>query len=390
VNRSVYLDLLREDAEDLYENAPCGYLSTDADGTILRMNQTFADLAGYRKEDLVGRRRFAELLTIGGRMYYETHLRPLLRMQGFVREIALDLTRADGGQVPIIVHAVERRAAADPSQLTIVRITAFDATDRRRYERELLRARQEAEEAARARSDLIGMISHDLRAPLSALVTATAILQRTELTAQQSRYVRVLHSSATQAMTLLTSTLSLSSLQAGRATVREQEFDPREIAQQAAAAATLAAAGKPEVRIEVSVSETVPARIISDPDKLTQVLTNLLGNAVKFTERGRVSLVVHPVAMTDTAVTLAWAVSDTGIGIAADRLPFIFDEFTQASEEIGNRYGGTGLGLAISRKLVRLLGSDLQVTSTPGEGSTFRFELTCQRPPDAGAPAIGS
>jgi signal transduction histidine kinase len=251
----------------------------------------------------------------------------------------------------------------------------FDATARRRYERELLAARQKAEEAAQGRNDLIGMVSHDLRAPLSALVTAAAMLEKTELTAQQARYVRVVQSSGMQAIALLNSILTLTSLEAGRGIVREREFDPRQTLDHIASGAKLAAAGKAEVHIETIVDEATPARVIGDPDKLSQVLMNLAGNAVKFTERGRVTLTLARYETSGDTVTLGFSVSDTGIGIPADRLPYIFEEFTQATPEIGNKYGGTGLGLSISRKLLRLLGSELEVTSTVGQGSTFSFAL---------------
>lgn len=374
-----YATLLHEDLEDLYEHAPCGYLSTDADGVILKTNQTFDELTGYHREHLLGQRRFIDLLTVGGRIFHETHLRPLLRMQGYVREIALDLTRADGTPLPILVNATERRPAGGPPGLVIVRLTIFDATDRRRYERELLAARRQAEDAAEGRNELLGMVSHDLRAPLSALVTAAAMLQRTPLSDAQERYVRVVQSSVTHALTLLNSILTLNALDAGRGEVRETSFSVRELLDHAAAAATVAAASKPELRIDIRVDDQTPDQVRSDGGKLLQVLMNLAGNAVKFTERGVVSLLASPVRQQRDAVTIRFIVSDTGIGIPADRLPFIFDAFTQATPEIAERYGGSGLGLAISRKLLRLLGSDLEVTSTEGAGTTFSFDVTCRR-----------
>jgi signal transduction histidine kinase len=187
----------------------------------------------------------------------------------------------------------------------------------------------------------------------------------------------VLQSSGSDAMTLLNSTLSLSALEAGRATVNSKEFAVRDLVEHALSPAKLAAAAKPDLRVELTVDDRTPPRVIGDPDRLLQVLMNLTGNAVKFTERGVVSLTAYPAHVADRVATLAFVVSDTGIGIPADRLPHIFDEFTQASPEIGRRYGGTGLGLAISRKLLRLLGSDLRVSSTVGEGTTFSFEVEC-------------
>jgi PAS domain S-box-containing protein len=138
--------LLEERAEDLFEDAPCGYLSTDLDGTILRVNRTFEDWTGFRREDLLGHRRFQDLLTAGGRIYHETHFAPLLRMQGSVREIAVDLVRADGGRLPALVNSVLRTDEA--GRPGVIRTTVFDATDRRRYEQELVRAREREHEIA--------------------------------------------------------------------------------------------------------------------------------------------------------------------------------------------------------------------------------------------------
>lgn len=137
---------LEDRAEDLFEDAPCGYLTTRPDGTIVRVNRTFETLTGYRREELLGSRRFQDLLTAGGRIYHETHVVPLLRMQGSVREIALDLVLADGTRLPALVNALLRR---DPGgQPSLIRTTVFDASDRRRYEQELLRLRHREQEIA--------------------------------------------------------------------------------------------------------------------------------------------------------------------------------------------------------------------------------------------------
>jgi sigma-B regulation protein RsbU (phosphoserine phosphatase) len=143
--------LLGDDPEQLYERAPCGYLSTTPDGVLVKTNATFLDLTGFRREDLVGRRTFAELLTAGGRIYHETHYAPMLRMQDGVREMAFEIVRADGQRLPVLVNAaLERDDRGDPR---VVRIAVFDATHRREYERELLRAKQRAEQSeSRARA----------------------------------------------------------------------------------------------------------------------------------------------------------------------------------------------------------------------------------------------
>ena len=138
--------LLEESAEDLFETAPCGYLTTALDGTILRVNRTFEELTGHRRDELLGRRRFQDLLSPGGRIYHETHYAPLLHMQGSVREIAVEVVRADGSRLPALVNSVLRHDRE--GQPGAIRTTVFDATERRRYERELVEARRREQEVA--------------------------------------------------------------------------------------------------------------------------------------------------------------------------------------------------------------------------------------------------
>ena len=139
-------ELLAESAEDLFENAPCGYVTTRMDGTIVKLNRTFEQWTGLRREAAIGTRRFQDMLTVGGRIYYETHCRPLLHMQGALREIAVDLVRADGSVLPALINSTVR--TDDDGRPLFVRTMVFDATDRRRYEQELLRARQRERETA--------------------------------------------------------------------------------------------------------------------------------------------------------------------------------------------------------------------------------------------------
>jgi PAS domain S-box-containing protein len=369
--------LLDESTDDLYEHAPCGYLSLLPDGVIGRVNTTFAEWTGFSKDELVGRRRFPELLTVGGRIYYETHFEPLLRMQGQAREIAFDLALRNDARLPVLVNARQRDY---PNVGAVTRITVFDATDRRRYERELLAARQRAEQEARAKADLVATLSHDVRSPLSAITTAIALLEKSSPTAQQAKYIRVLQSSTSHALTLVNNLLDLGRLEAGRAPVQEDTFSLRDLVEEVAARARAAALQRTGLDVTTHVDETLPDALIGDRAQIGQVLTNLMMNAVKFTELGLVALVLHERHVTTDRATLDVSVIDTGIGIPPDRLPGIFEEYSQASEEIGKKYGGTGLGLAISRRILRLYGSDLNVTSTPGQGTTFAFALTLKRP----------
>lgn len=367
--------LLDESVEDLYEHAPCGYMSLLPDGAIGKVNATFLDWTGYARAELVGRIRFLDLLTVGGRIYYETHFQPLLHMQGEVREIAFDIVRRSGDRMPALVNATRRDY---PTAGAITRITVFDATDRRRYERELLAARRKAEEASQAKSDLIATISHDVRAPLSAITTAVALLEQSA-TPPQQKYVRVLQSSSAHALTLVNNLLDLNRIETGRTLLRERVFSIRDVVDDVVVSARAAALHKPDLVATGRIADAVPEQLLGDRAKIGQIIANLMMNAVKFTERGFASVIVDARDLSADEVTLDVVVSDSGIGIPPERLPHIFDEYTQASDEIADKYGGTGLGLAICRKTLGLYGSELTVTSTVGQGTTFSFPLRLKR-----------
>ena len=370
--------LLEESAEDLYEHAPCGYLSTLPDGTIVRVNQTFTEWTGTPREVLLAGTKFQTLLTIGSRMYYETHYAPLLRMQGFVNEIAFDIIRADKRTLPVLVSS-RQKCDADGTPL-FNRITLFDSTDRRRYERELLLARRKAEQVAKDKADLVAMLSHDIRNPLNAVMGVVQLLDLSDLSDAQRRFVRLLKSSSEHMLKLLNHVLELSRAESSSFALAETPFSLREVADDVVA--TFEAAGRAKgVAVRSSIDDGVPPLLIGDPVALRQVLSNLVGNAVKFTETGSVTIAVAVPELSTDAATLSISVSDTGIGIAPDEIDRIFNEFTQASYETAMRFGGSGLGLAITRKLLALYGSTVDVQSAPGKGSTFSFRLRLPLPP---------
>jgi PAS domain S-box-containing protein len=362
-----------ESAEDLYENAPCGYVSSLPDGTIVRVNATFLGWTGYTRGDLLRSTRLQELLAPGGRIYWETHYAPLLRMQGRVGEIASEIVCANGRRLPVLLSSVMRSDAA--GRPLLMRTMIFDATQRKEYERELLRARSAAEGADRAKSEFISMISHEIRTPLNAIVGVAHLLGMTELTAAQQKYVRTLRSSSDNLLALINDVLDFSKIAAGKVKVEERPFDLRKLVHEIIVGMQVRAEQK-GIALDLAFDPTVPQTLAGDPVKIGQVLTNLMGNAVKFTEQGSVALGVQVVREEAEAVVLRFEVRDTGIGIPADRLPHIFDDFTQASYDIGMKYGGSGLGLAICKKLVELHGGRLTVESEPGRGSTFSFEMT--------------
>ena len=173
---------MAEDLEDLYENAPCGYLSLGPDGRIVKSNLTLSGWTGFSREELLGK-RLRDLLNVAGAIFYETHFAPLLRMQGFFNEVALDLVTADGRKLAVLANALERRD--EDGNLLFTRLTIFQATERRRYERELVEARLEAERglaaertASELREQFVAVLGHDLRNPLAGIDAGIGMLQR--------------------------------------------------------------------------------------------------------------------------------------------------------------------------------------------------------------------
>jgi PAS domain S-box-containing protein len=339
-------DLLEESIEDLYEEAPCGYLSALPGGTIVKVNQTFLDWTGFQRDDLVGRRRFQDLLAPGGRIFHETHYAPLLRMQGSVREIALEVVCADGRRLPVLVNSVLK--VDDAGAPRLVRTTVFNATHRKEYERELMRERQRAEQESKAKGDFISMVSHEIRTPLNAILAVAHLLGSTELSAQQQKLVRILRSSCEGLLDLINEILDLSKIESGKLSLEERPFDLRQVVEGVASGQRVKTEEK-GLALEVHMDDRLPSSLLGDPVKIGQVLTNLAGNAVKFTAKGSVTLDLRVLERTPEAVSVELRVTDTGIGIEKERLPHIFDDFTQASYEIGMKYGGTGLGLSIAQ-----------------------------------------
>jgi PAS domain S-box-containing protein len=365
--------LPQESVEELFESGPCGYLSTAPDGLIIRVNQTFLAWTGYAREHLLGKRRFQELLTVPGRIYHETHFAPLLCMQGRATEIAFDLVRADGSTLSVLVSAMQKRDAADAPLLN--RIIVFDATDRRAYERELLRARDRSEQLAKGKTELLSMISHDVRTPLSSIMIATQLMDEEGLSAAQRKLLRVIKASSEELLDLTRHLLQASRVESGALLLEQRSFDPRELLQSQLAGIAMRAEDR-GLALALEIDEQVPSRLSGDPLKIGQVLANLLGNAVKFTDAGSITLGARVIECRDGGVRLVeFEVRDTGSGIPADRLADIFEAFTQGSYDIGLRHGGVGLGLSICRTLLELHGSRMKVESEPGVGSRFSFRL---------------
>jgi signal transduction histidine kinase/CheY-like chemotaxis protein len=254
----------------------------------------------------------------------------------------------------------------------------------KQYEAHLREARDLADRAAHAKADFLSVMSHELRTPLNAVIGLATLLLDDRPRPDQIENLGALKLAAENLMVLINDVLDFNKIEAGKLVLEQREVDLRRLC------ADLVRSFEPQARakglsLAAEIAPAVPPTVIGDPLRVSQVLANLLSNAIKFTDRGGVTLAAGLASDAGTRVRIAFRVADTGIGIAAEAQRQIFDLFTQADSESTRRYGGTGLGLTIVSKLLALMGSAVELDSTPGQGSTFRFVLEFARAPMAGA-----
>jgi sigma-B regulation protein RsbU (phosphoserine phosphatase) len=376
-------DHSEEDLKDLYENAPCGYLSLRPDGSIAKANQTFCRWTGYAPEELLGK-RLHHFLNIAGRVYYETHFAPLLRMQGFFNEVALDLVKKDGEPFPVLVNAAERTNVEGKPQF--IRLTVFNATDRRRYERELLKARDElktlagtlerrvAEETAeRLRSDtaltsqradaklreeFIAVLGHDLRNPLASISAGTRLIQKSKLDEKAESIVIMMQKSVMRMASLIDNVLDFARGRLGGGITLMLSSQPLEPTLQQVVDELQSTHPESIIKVEFELTRPVHA----DPIRIGQLFSNLLGNALMYGAAGA------PVIVTaKTQDLFELSVCNVGDPISPATMERLFYPFARG--EVRPSKQGLGLGLYIASEIAKAHGGTMDVTSTP--------DLTC-------------
>ncbi|MER3446094.1 MAG: hybrid sensor histidine kinase/response regulator [Candidatus Dadabacteria bacterium] len=323
---------------------------TDMDNRIIFVNKAFCKTYGHEEGNILGRdSNVLGEVSLKDEFYHR---------------------RKDGSTFPV---SLSRSAIKDESgnEVAVIGVVR-DITEHKRAEEELKKAKEAAEVANSAKSQFLAVMSHEIRTPMNAIIGMADLLWETNLTPEQREYVRIFRRAGDSLLNLINDLLDLSKVEAGRLELENIGFDLCELIEKTVEILAVRAHEK-GIELNFYISPDVPTNLVGDPKRLSQILINLVGNAIKFTEKGEVLLSVENNNETKDGICLLFSIRDTGIGIPSERLSVIFDNFTQVDSSITRKYGGTGLGLSISKKLVELMKGSIWVESRFGEGSTFYF-----------------
>ena len=348
-----------------------------ATGRCIDANEAFLQATGLSREEML-KSQVRDLgiweTKEGPKQSFET-----LKATGFIRSQPIDLKHRSGRRSPYLFSAV----LVDIGERKCSVVIGRDVTDIRKAENELRAARQAAIDAAKAKSEFLSNMSHEIRTPMNAILGMAELLTRTSLSEEQRRYVDLMRVNGDALLDLINDILDLAKIESGRLKMESANLDLEELIEKVAEAMAVRAHGK-GLELAVYAAPDVPLNLIGDPLRLRQILFNLIGNAIKFTEKGEVLLSVErertesgdksqSTNRNESSVSLRFSVTDTGVGIPNDKLESIFSSFEQADSSTTRKYGGSGLGLAIAKRLVELHGGKISVKSEPGIGSCFSF-----------------
>ena len=359
------------------ELAPDGLMVVDQKGVIRLASERCEPLFGYTREELIGQP--VEMLVPRDVSPSHAALREGFHRSPTAREMGADRElrgrRKDGSEFPVEIGLSPLPARG--SEGAQVAVSIRDVTGRKEQEKALKLAKVKAEEATETKSMFLANMSHEIRTPMNAILNMTGLALEADLPAKPHQFITIAHSSARNLLGILNDILDFSKIEADKLELENAPFSLREVLEEVTETFRSVVVQK-HVELITHAVPTVPDRLRGDALRVRQVLTNLVSNAFKFTEKGEVVLKAETVDRTGGAsgpgeVFLRFSVRDTGIGISADEQARLFQSFSQADSSTTRKYGGTGLGLVISRRLARLMGGDLSVESTPGKGTSFFF-----------------
>ncbi len=355
---------------------------TDLDGNITYANQRFCDISGYSQAELIGQNHRIIKSDEHPPELFENLWQTIT--QGKVWNGDVKNRKKDGSFYWVNATIVPlMNSDGLPHHYMGIRT---DITANKLLEWHLKNARDEAEAASQAKARFLANMSHEIRTPMNAILGMLKLIQNTELDKRQLDYASKAEGAAQSLLGLINDILDFSKIDAGKMTLEMRSFRLDKLMRDLSVIVSSNLGAKP-VEILFDVDPAAPKALMGDALRLQQVLTNLAGNAIKFTQQGEVVISITQVAHTDTQTSLRFAVRDSGIGIAPEHQQHIFSGFSQAEASTTRRFGGTGLGLSISRKLVTLMGGNLELQSALGQGSTFSFTITLPVSPDS-TPAV--
>ncbi|MGO9449877.1 MAG: PAS domain S-box protein [Candidatus Binataceae bacterium] len=341
-------------------------VTENSSGRYVEVNEEFCRRTGLTREEVIGT-PFGQLKIWVDPRQRDAFVYELLASNES-RNFEADFYVKDGSIAHYLLSATVIELNGRSCSLTFAR----DITTIKDTERDLIAAREAALAASRAKSEFLSSMSHEIRTPMNALLGMADLLAETPVSPEQRRYVETLVNNGNALLELINSILDLAKIESGRLSLERAPFDLYDLVEKAAETLAMRAHEK-NLEIIVRIAPTVRADLIGDSLRLRQILINLIGNAIKFTEAGEVQVSVEPDGTSDNPGCLRFSVADTGIGIAPDNLPTLFSAFTQADSSTTRKYGGSGLGLAIVERLVGMMGGRVSAESKLGEGSIFSF-----------------
>ena len=358
---------------DLYDKAPVGYLSLDREFRIVRINEKALEWLGFGRGAPEGQYSLPDFLTEESRGLFLDNMTERRPLSDGHAELMLTLIRKDGTEMPVLFSS-NREDTPGGAPPLLERVVLTDMTERSRITEELREAKIQAEESDRAKSRFLANVSHEIRTPLNGIIGLSHLNMIKEENRGISPVFHRIYNLSTSLLSLINNILDVTKLREKRIILEHSPFDINEV-MDLLADALEAEARRKGLDLHFCLPSDLPTRFVGDSLRIRQVLLNLLSNAIKFTGEGSVRLLVEQTAQEGDKLLLTFSVEDTGIGIDEKAGGSLFEEFTQEDSSTTRKYGGTGLGLSISRDLVRLMGGELDYTSTKGVGSVFRFSL---------------
>jgi PAS domain S-box-containing protein len=378
------VEVSEEHFRSLIENASDVIAIMGADWTFRYQSPSIERVLGYCHDELVGRPVW-ELIHPDDRFSVGLALQSVLDStdEGSRRAREARFHHRDGSWR--VLEAIATRMITTDGTPAIV-VNARDITERKLAEEAVAQARDQALAAARLKSEFVANMSHEIRTPMNGIIGMAELLADAPLTSEQRDSINTIRTSADALLTVINDILDVSKIEAGKLAIERIDFNLRTLLEDVAELLAVRAAEK-DLELSIAMPPDLPEQLVGDPHRLRQVLTNLIGNAIKFTEAGEVTVDAERIAESAADVRLRLIVRDTGIGIPADRQQAVFDSFTQVDGSTTRRYGGTGLGLTISRQLIELMGGCIGLDSEPGRGSSFwgRCDARQTARPDTGA-----